>query len=380
MAKTGYNGLHYFGVMVWYLLTITWLIFHNGFTPLLLAMAVFFAGRLMMRRLTGYTSSRIKILKSSFLIFSFIAIGTFFTLARSETNYAYFLDSSNSLEVLSDDQWISIENALKIDVTEAYKGATASHQTLRIRRRQPAVWGKALVNLVPEVIHIFTFNPNNEFYLLAEVNEGFKPMNVTEANERKTSNFIINSSFYDPKNHVLGEVIYLGKRYQRKTQSSGYFKVINGVPHAGPSSIFQNIPGNPTYSCQAHPATLKNGALFFYIEEESIKALWNQKTYRNLVGERKDGRIVVIVSGNGGLLDVKEITQIAQRLGVNHASLFDAGSALQYRFTDGSYTMSFSACNNEYDLGDMADRITMKLFHKKLMQRSPLFIGVKFLS
>lgn len=354
--------------------------FHNGFTPLLLAIAAFFTGRLIMRRITGHASTGMKILKNIFLLVSFIALGTFLTLVRSETNYAYFLDSSNALEVLSDDQWKPIENALKIDVEETYTGTSATHQTVRIRRRQSKIWAKAVVRLIPEVVHVFTFKPSNDFYLLAAVNDGFKPLNLEEANERKSSNFMVNSSFYDPENQVLGEVIYLGARYQRKTHSSGYFKVINGVPHAGPSSIFQNIPGNPTYSCQAHPSTLKNGALFSYIEEESMQALWNQKTYRNLVGERKDGKIVVIVSGNGGLLDVKEITQIAQRLGVNHASLFDAGSALQYRFTDGSYTMSFSAFNNEYDFGDLADRIAMKLFRKKLMQRSPVFIGVKFLS
>jgi hypothetical protein len=377
MAKTGYNGLHYFGVIVWYLLTITWLMFHNGLTPLLLAMAAFFAGRLLLRRLTGHATSGIKILKNSLLVFSFIASGTFFTLVRSETNYAYFLDATNKLEVLSNDQWIPIEDALKIDVTEAYKGATATHQALRIRRRQPEIWSKALVKLVPQVVHVFTFNPNNEFYLLAKVNEGFKPMNVSEANERKMSNFIINSSFYDPKNHVLGEVIYLGKRYQRKTQSSGYFKVINGIPHAGPTSIFHEINGSPTYSCQAHPSTLKNGTLFSYIDDESLQSLWNQKTYRNLIGERKDGRIVVVVSGNGALLDVKEITQIAQKIGVYHASLFDAGSALQYHFKEGTYSLEFSAFNNSYDFGSFFDRLTIKLFRKKFVQRSPVFIGIK---
>jgi hypothetical protein len=77
--------------------------------------------------------------------------------------------------------------------------------------------------------------------------------------------------------------------------------------------------------------------MFNYIENESLQALWNQKTYRNLMGEMTNGDFVVVVSGNGGLVDVKEITQIAQLLGVNHATLFDAGSALQYRFTNPNY-------------------------------------------
>jgi uncharacterized protein YigE (DUF2233 family) len=378
MVKTGCTGLHYLGVMVGYLLTITWLIFHNGFTTLLLAMAAFFMGRLILRRLTGHASSGMKILKNTFILMSFLGFGVLCTFVRSETNYAYFLDSSNSLEVLTENQWIPIENASNIDVEKTYTGTSATHQTVRIRRRQPKIWAKALVRLVPEVVHVFTFKPSNEFYLLAAVNDGFKPLNLEEANERKPSNFIINSCFYDPQNRALGEIIYQGKTYQGKTHASGYFRVINGVPHAGPTSIFQEFNTTPTYSCQAHPSTLKNGRLFSYIEDERMQTLWNQKTYRNLIGERKDGQLVVVVSGNGALLDVKEITQIAQRIGVHHASLFDAGSALQYHFKDGSYSMEFSAFNNTYDLGRLTDRLAMKFFRKKFMQRSPVFIGIKF--
>jgi hypothetical protein len=85
----------------------------------------------------------------------------------------------------------------------------------------------------------------------------------------------------------------------------------------------------------------------------------------------------VVVSGNGALLDVKEITQIAQKIGVYHASLFDAGSALQYHFKEGTYSLEFSAFNNSYDFGSFFDRLTMKLFRKKFVQRSPVFIGIK---
>ena len=378
MAKTRYGWLHYPGVLGWYLATVSWLIFHNGFLPLFVGICVFFGGRFLLRRITGYTTSGLKIIKNAFLFISLFAFGAFCSLVKSETNYAYFLDTTSTLEVLSDDQWVPIESASKIDLEEGYKSASATHQTLRIHRRQSEMWAKAMVKIIPQVVHVFTFNPSNDFYLLADVYEGFKPINVEEANERKSSNFVINSSFYDPQNQVLGEVIYLGKRYRRKNRSSGYFKVINGIPHAGPISIFNERDDSPSYACQAHPSTLTNGAIFSHIEDESMQALWNQKTYRNLIGERKDGRLVVVVSGNGALLDVKEITQIAQRIGVYHASLFDAGSALQYRFVDGSYRLDFSAFNNTYDLGRLTDRLAMKYFRKKFNQRSPIFIGVKF--
>ena len=144
---------------------------------------------------------------------------------------------------------------------------------------------------MPQEINVFFFKPSNDFYLLAAVNDNFSPLNIYEANRRKESDLVINSSFYDPQNNAIGEIIYQGKRFQQKTESSGYFKVIHGIPHAGPASIFQSINGKPTYSCQAHPSTIKNGRLFPYIDSENMQNIWKLKSYRNLIGEMKDDTI-----------------------------------------------------------------------------------------
>jgi hypothetical protein len=95
-----------------------------------------------------------------------------------------------------------------------------------------------------------------------------------------------------------------------------------------------------------------------------------------LVGEKADGSIVFIASGNGGLLDVKEITQLAKLIGVKHATLFDAGIALQYAFNSPGYAMEFSAFNNYVDAGTFVDKVGMELFRKNFIQRSPIYIGV----
>jgi hypothetical protein len=115
--------------------------------------------------------------------------------------------------------------------------------------------------------------------------------------------------------------------------------------------------------------------IFEYILNNSFPK-WRQRTYRNLVGEKADGSIVFIASGNGGLLDVKEITQLAKLLGVKHATLFDAGIALQYAFKSPGYSMEFAAFNNYVDAGTFVDKVGMELFRKNFIQRSPIFIGI----
>jgi hypothetical protein len=377
MAKPGKNVIHYPSIALLFACCIAWIIFHNGWFPLTLALGIFFIGRIGIRYLTGHPTSGLKLIKNIALVLCFVLTALCCTFLRSETNYAYFLNHENPLEVLSQDRWTPLSKATSVDTKTSFNGSSARHEIVLIRRRQPSIWGKLLNRIILQEVHVFRFNPHNDFYLLADVTNDFTPLTVQEANERKASDFILNSSFYDPENHAIGEIIYLGKRYQKKTKSSGYFKVIHGIPHAGPASIFNNLPGEPAYSCQAHPSTLRDGQMFNYIENESLQVLWNQKTYRNLMGEMTNGDFVVVVSGNGGLVDVKEITQIAQLLGVNHATLFDAGSALQYRFTNPNYSMEFSAFNNSLDLGSFADRICVKLFRKNVIQRSPVYIGIK---
>lgn len=343
--------------------------------PLLCLMGLFFVGRLGLRKLTGHSSNGIGILKNSLLVVLFLSAGFTCSVLRTETNYYYFLTRTNTLKVKQDGEWVLIHNANRIDVDEMYSNPSVVVQRIDIKRNQKGILGRALNLIISQKVNVFTFKPSNSFYLVADPTNGFEPLTVTEANSRKASSFLINASFYDPSNRALGEVIYCSKQYQTKSSSSGYFKVIDGVPHAGPRSVFEGYANIPQYSCQAHPSTMKDGEIFQYILDNSF-AKWRQRTYRNLVGEKADGSIVCIASGNGGLLDVREISQLAKLLGLKHATLFDAGIALQYAFNSPGYSMEFSAFNNLLDAGPFVDKVGMELFRKNFIQRSPVYIGI----
>lgn len=367
--------MHYAFVSGLFVLCMILLLFNNGFWPFLWITGVFFGGRMGIRKLTGHATNGLGILKNSFLGIVFMSAGFTCTVLRTETNYYYFLTRTHTLKIKQDGAWVLIHDAHGIDVEEVYSNPNVVIQSIDTKRNQQGLLGRALNLVISQHVNVFTFKPTNSFFLVADPTHGFLPLNVSEANTRKESNFLINASFYDPSNHALGEVIYCSKQYQSKSSSSGYFKVIDGIPHAGPRSIFDNDHNPPQYSCQAHPSTMKDGVIFQYILDHS-NAKWRKRTYRNLIGEKADGSIVFIASGNGGLLDVREISQLAKLLGIKHATLFDAGIALQYAFMSPGYSMEFSAFNNQLDLGSFVDKVGMELFRKNFIQRSPVYIGI----
>jgi len=124
---------------------------------------------------------------------------------------------------------------------------------------------------------------------------------------------------------------------------------------------------------------MKNGIVFSYINKETYpyKKLWRKKTYRNLIGSKSNGNIVIVVSNDGALLSVKEITQIAKKFNVKNASLFDGGIALQYSFKSKNYKNNFSTLNNTFGISDLFEKLTILLFNKKFKQKSPVFLTIK---
>lgn len=379
MAKKNTPTLHLTLVTVLLFVCLLCIFLNNGFWHALFYALLFFGLRWLLRRWTQYKSSGWVIFRTVFLVMLFGASSFLFTLVRSETNYVFFFDHSAPMKVLMDDEWVSINNATKIDLSDEFISDEVKVQTVYFKRSQPKILGKVKNLILQEQIRVFTFKPENDFYLISDVTNRFHPMSQAEAQSRKQSDFLINASFYDRNNNAIGEIYYLGEKYQNKSSSSGYFKVIDGRPHAGPESIFTPYRATPYYACQAHPSTMKNGTIFGYIDNEQYLGhrKWGKKTYRNLIGEKEDGSIVFVVSNNGGLLSVKEVTQVAQRIGVKHAALFDAGIALQYAFNHPDYHESFSAFNNEMDAGNFCDRVCMRLFRKNFIQRSPVYIGIK---
>ena len=92
---------------------------------------------------------------------------------------------------------------------------------------------------------------------------------------------------------------------------------------------------------------MRDHTVFRYVELKPDKFFDGKKiTYRSLAGVRQDGTVVFILSGDGGVLNVAEIAQIAKKLRIQHATLWDGGRALQYRFRDGEFSFGFHAFNN----------------------------------
>jgi len=218
------------------------------------------------------------------------------------------------------------------------------------------------------------------YFLEVKNNNGFKvALNENGTTSTKLigdiNGFAINSSFYEHDFGIRGEVIVDGKRRGKASNSSGYFKVINGKAVAGPKSLFQNIQGKVDFSCQAHPSVMKNGRIWEYIISESKnKDYWQQKTYRSLVGTKSNGNLCFLISSNGGLVSIKEMSLIAKQQGIKTATMLDAGAALQYSILIDSKSYSFSSWNNKLNLGRLMDKLIRRIIGQRFYSSSPVFI------
>ncbi len=251
--------------------------------------------------------------------------------------------------------------------------AVLIHQ-VNLRRKNTGII-KRIYNVVsrPKLYKI-TFLKNQQNFSVSLQKSG----TTARKQIREGYNFSINSSFYDKQFNYRGEVTVKGKKHGRTSGSSGYFKVIGGKAFVGPKSLFENKAGKVDYSCQAHPSVMKNGTIWHYILNMDRGAAYlKSRTYRSLSGMDKDGQIVFIVSGNGGLINIKEAALIAKENGIQTATMLDAGAALQYSFKNKDFRLHFSSLNNQINLGRKVDKVLSKYLGKRFFNVSPVFINFK---
>ena len=307
----------------------------------------------------------------------------FFNLVRMSSNIEFLFNNDGALLVPTTTiGFESISNSSgKLNINLEYENQNVSIHNLKYQRENESIIHRIENFINPNKLLIFEFNTNNEFSLYANVNNNLSPTNSSKALKNSKSNFAINTNFYGKTNKIEGELIIDGERYGNKSNGSGFFKVIDGKPIVGAKSLFANLRGKIEYSCQAFPSVMKNGYIWDYITSDikTYSRLWEKKTYRNLIGTKPNGNLVFIVSNNGALLSVKEISLIAKKLGVNNASLFDGGAALQYKFNSPGYNTSFSAFNNTFSLGQRIDELILKYSGITFEQKSPVFLTVRCL-
>ena len=132
--------------------------------------------------------------------------------------------------------------------------------------------------------------------------------------------------------------------------------------------MLEEIPGDVSEAAQGYPSLMRDHTIFNYVKIEPDKFFNGKKiTYRSLAGVRQNGEVVFILSGDGGVLNVEEIAQLAKRLRIQHATLWDGGRALQYRFELDGFEFGFHSFNNtvNFDRKDLAP------------VKSPVYIGVQ---
>jgi uncharacterized protein YigE (DUF2233 family) len=239
--------------------------------------------------------------------------------------------------------------------------------TLRVNR-EAGVRAKVVQALFGPEVHIVTISPERFDFMTS-----FQPkFALTTAEERMDSEnlwFTVTANFRDPKGRPMGWVYHDGVRVNAPFgEWSGCFFVKGGKPWAGPKSLLDEVPGAIDEGVQVYPAVMKNHTIFPYIEMKPDEFFDGSKiTYRSLMGMRRDGTIVFVLSGDGGLMNVAEISEIARKLDVQHATLLDGGRALQYSIRTADGPWHFAAFNTRLPF----TRETLE------QQRSPIYIGVR---
>jgi len=194
----------------------------------------------------------------------------------------------------------------------------------------------------------------------------------TSARERMKSEnllFCVTANFHEPSGAPMGWVWHNGKQVNKAfPEWSGVFFVKDGRPWFGPKSLLEEVPGAIVEGSQVYPSVMKNHTVFGYVFDQPDKFFDGPRiTYRSLAGVRQNGDVVFVLSGDGGVLNVKEVTEIAHKLDVQHATLLDGGKALQYSIRTEDGPWHFSAFNTRINWG-----------HPRLApQRSPVYIAVR---
>lgn len=240
---------------------------------------------------------------------------------------------------------------------------------LTVRRRSETLMQRIASALCGMKVAVMLISPAKLTF-----STSFKPgFALTTARERLQTEgalMAITANFRDPQGRPMGWVVHEGKQVNRPFPAwTGVFFVKNGTPWFGPKSLLDEVPGEIQEGTQGYPSVMKNHTVFSYVDLAPDKFFDGRKiTYRALAGVRRSGDVVMVLSGEGGVMNVSEVTVLAERLQVQHATLLDGGRALQYStHLAGMGRRHFRAFNTQVDWGP-------PWMHS---QRSPVYIVVK---
>jgi hypothetical protein len=281
-------------------------------------------------------------------------------------------DSKAGLEVrLKGGEWKALKEVTAAELQGAmvdrYQEAGLQWKKLRVRR-SAGVMGGALQKVFGAEVHVLTLSPER-FEFATSYRPNFEVTTARERLLKQDLQFAITANFREPSGAPMGWVWHEGRQVHKAfPEWSGVFFVKNGMPWFGPKSLVDEVPGTMTEGAQVYPSVMKNHTVFTYVFDAPDRFFDGPRvTYRSLAGMRQNGEIVFVLSGDGGAMNVKEVTDIAYKLSVKHATLLDGGRALQYSVQTEDGPWHFSAFNTRVDFK-----------HPKLeKQESPIYIAVK---
>jgi len=301
----------------------------------------------------------------------FIIGQVFYNLGSNLMLYA-FKDSKAPLEVKTRRGWRPVSEASIADMGEALVQRHLEPDfrwcSLRVRRHANTALQGLLSSLFGAEMNIVTISPNS-FDFMTSFQPGFAPTTAKERLDADGLTFAITANFRDPSGRPLGWVYHNGVQVNRPFPAwTGVFFVKEGRPYFGPKSLLDEVPGSIEEGTQGYPSVMKSHTVFSYVDLAPDRFFDGRKvTYRSLAGMRRDGTAVFVLSGKGGAVNVTEVTEIAKKLDVQHATLLDGGRALQYSLRTGYGSWSFRAFNTMLNFGPPFMR----------PQKSPVYIGVK---
>ncbi len=155
----------------------------------------------------------------------------------------------------------------------------------------------------------------------------------------KDIDFYINSNFFTKTNESIGLVVIDKVRYSNRSKGGGYFYVKNGIPF-----IRSNYcPAMTEYAAQTILWGINNG---IKNHELIAKKHAQKRLYRTIIGENREGDILVLSSNRIGFFTIGEIINHAMNVGMVEGILLDGGSSIEYKFDDSVNKVTFKSIPN----------------------------------
>jgi exopolysaccharide biosynthesis protein len=190
---------------------------------------------------------------------------------------------------------------------------------------------------------IRTVNANNYVKLdgeitIVKINKGKMRYKVTNK-DHKDFDFYVNANYFDKNDIPLGEVKINGKNITKKRKNGGFFTT-NGMT---PKFYFNQRPENVLYSSQTHTPVIINGKLNSVIFN---KAWARGRLPRLIVGENKNGDIMILFTVNKCRMSIHELSVVAKKEGVINGLMFDGGASIEVGIKDNQNKYHYQIVND----------------------------------